>query len=119
MWCFTLSTFLSNDWTFRLGQVMFEYNLYPIFSVIVGKTSYTLRATLLLSSSIDVSADTVDDEGSFEFSPKAEFTSPLYLRITLAMDTYNIVLRTTTTTSILPKHFETLSIQMLFKPCIA
>ena len=28
-------------------------------------------------SSNDASADIVDDEGSFEFSPKAEFASPL------------------------------------------
>ena len=42
---------------------------------------------MLLSSSNDVSADTVDEEGSFELSPKTEFISPLYVHITLATDT--------------------------------
>ena len=51
---------------------MFEYNLHTIFfPIIAGKTF-----TLLLSSSNDASADIIDDEGSFEFSPKAQFTSP-------------------------------------------
>ena len=45
---------------------------------------YTLRASLLLSSSNDASADIVDDEDSFEFSPKVEFTTPLYFHITIA-----------------------------------
>ena len=42
---------------------------------------------LLITSSNDTSVDIVDDEGSFEFSPKAEFTSPLYVLITHAADT--------------------------------
>ena len=29
----------------------------------------------------------VDDEGSIQFSPEAEFTSPLYIPVTLATDT--------------------------------
>ena len=41
----------------------------------------------LLSSSNDTSVDIVDDESSFEFSPKAEFTSPLYVYITPTIDT--------------------------------
>ena len=73
---------------FGIWAGTFEYNLYSIFlSIIAGKTLYTLRVSLLLSSSNDVSADTVDDEGSFEFPPKAEFTSLLYVHITLATDT--------------------------------
>ena len=73
---------------FGIWAGMFEYNLYSIFlSITAGKTLYTLRVSLLLSSSNDVSADTVDVEGSFEFPPKAEFTSPLYVHITLATDT--------------------------------
>ena len=46
-----------------------------------------MKASLLLSSSNDVSANTVDDESFFKFSPKAEFASPLYVHITLAIDT--------------------------------
>ena len=38
---------------------MFEYNSYPFFLIIAGKTLF--------------------GESSFEFSPKAEFTSPLYV----------------------------------------
>ena len=70
------------------ADLMFEYNLYPIFFyIIASKTLYTLRVSLLLSSSNNVSADTVDDEGSFELPSKAEFTSQLYVQITLATDT--------------------------------
>ena len=42
-------------------------------SIVAGKTLYTLRTSLLLSSSNDVFTDPVDDEDSFKFSPKAEF----------------------------------------------
>ena len=87
MWCFTLSTFLSNDWNVRLGQVMFEYNLYPFFSIIAGKNLFTLRASLLLSSSNDASADTADDEGSFAFSSNAELISLLHVHISYVTDT--------------------------------
>ena len=51
---------------------MFEYNLHTIFFPIIACKTFTL----LLSSSNDASADIIDDEGSFEFSPKAQFTSP-------------------------------------------
>ena len=66
---------------------MFDYNLYPIFFIINDKTLFTLRASLLLSSSNDSSANIVDDEGSFEFPPNVEFTSSLYVHITLATNT--------------------------------
>ena len=68
---------------------MLEHNLYPIlFAIITDKILFTLRASLLLSSSSnDVSADISDDEGSFEFFLKAEFTSHMYIHITLAIDT--------------------------------
>ena len=65
---------------------MVEYYLYPFFffSVITDKRLFTLITFLLISSSNDASADIVEDEGgSFEFPPKAEFTSPLYVHITL------------------------------------
>ena len=72
-----------NDWTIgRLNIIYIQY-----FSIIADKTLFTLRASLLLSSSNDASADAVDDEGSFQFSPKAEFTSLLYVHITLAAGT--------------------------------
>ena len=54
---------------------MFEYDLYPIFTFIV------------LLSLNDASVDIADDEGSFEFSPKVEVTSPLHVHITFATDT--------------------------------
>ena len=82
-----LSTFLSNDWTVGLGQSMFEYDLYPIFFHYCWQNFIYMKASLLLSSSNDVSANTVDDESFFEFSPKVEFASPLYVHITLAIDT--------------------------------
>ena len=59
--------------------------------MIAGKTLFTLRASLLISSSNDVSADTVDDEGSFEFLLKLSSHHPFmlggYVHITLATDT--------------------------------
>ena len=51
------------------------------------KTLFTLRVSLLLSSLNDASVDIIDDECSFEFFPKSEFTSPLYVYITHATDT--------------------------------
>ena len=49
--------------------------------------SFTLRVSLLLSLFNDTSVNIVDDEGSFQFSPETEFTSYLYVHITLATDT--------------------------------
>lgn len=93
---------------------MFEYNLYPFFSFIAGKNLFTLRASLLISSSNEIA----DDEGSFEFSSKAEFTSPLHVRIILATDTeaeaYFCAI-----TAVFPEDVETFSIQMFFKRYIA
>ena len=57
------------------------------FSIIASKTLFPLRDFLLLSSSNDVSADTVDDESSFEISRNAEFISPLHVHITYVTDT--------------------------------
>ena len=48
---------------------------------------FSLRVSSLLFSLNDVSVDLVDDEGSFQFSPEAEFKRPLYVHITLATDT--------------------------------
>ena len=67
---------------------MFEHNLHPIlFSVITDKILVTLRAYFILLSSNDASADISDGEGSFDFSLKTEFTSHLYVHVTLATDT--------------------------------
>ena len=46
MWCFTLTTILSYDLTVCLGQVMFEYNLYPFFPIIAGK-AHTLFIAII------------------------------------------------------------------------
>ena len=45
---------------------------------------FTIRVSLLLSLLNDASVSIVDDEGSFQFSPEAEFASPLYVHIILA-----------------------------------
>ena len=56
---------------------------------------FTLRVSLLLSPLNNAFVDIVDDEGSFQFSPEAEFTFHLYVHITLATDTEaDTVLRT-------------------------
>ena len=44
---------------------------------------FTLRVSSLLSSLNDASGDIADYESSFQFSPEAEFKSPLYAHITL------------------------------------
>ena len=41
----------------------------------------------------DASVGIVDDEGNFQFSPKATFTSTFYIHITLAADTKRRILR--------------------------
>ena len=67
---------------------MFEHNLYPIFfAIITDKILFTLRAFLLLSSSNDASADIVMMLVLLSWFFKAEFTSLLYVHITLAKDT--------------------------------
>ena len=48
---------------------------------------FILRVSSLLSPLNDASGDNVDDENFFEFSPEAEFISPLYVHITVATDT--------------------------------
>ena len=60
-----------------LEQVIFEYILYPIYFFYCQQISFTLRVSSLLSLLNDTSVDIVDDEGSFQFSSKIEFTSPL------------------------------------------
>ena len=67
---------------------MFEHNLYPIlFSVITDKILVKLRASFILLSSNDASADISDGDSSFYFSLKTEFTSHLYVYVTLVTDT--------------------------------
>ena len=72
-------------------QVLCKYDLCPIYLLLLVTllvtlllaTFFTLRVSLLLSSSNDASVDIVDDEDFLNFSSKAEFTSPLYVHITL------------------------------------
>ena len=54
----------------------------PFIFYYCGQTLFTLRVSSLTDDSVDI----VDDEGSLEISPKAEFTSPLCIHITLARD---------------------------------
>ena len=48
---------------------------------------FALRVSSLLSLLNDASVESVDDGGSFQFFPEAEFTSHLYVHIILAADT--------------------------------
>ena len=50
----------------------------PFFPIIADKTLFSSNHAL---------ADVVDDEDSFAFSPKADLTSPMYVHITLGIDT--------------------------------
>ena len=59
----------------------------PFIFYYCQKVLFTLRVSSLLFSLNDASFDVVDDEGSFEFSPEAEFTPLLYVHIPLATDT--------------------------------
>ena len=58
---------------------MFDYNLYPIYFLFSDNTLFRLTDSLLLTSSNDAFVDIVDDECSFELSPKTEFTSAFYV----------------------------------------
>ena len=81
---------------------------------------FILRVSSLLSSLNDAPVDIVDDEGSFEFSPKAEFTSPLHVQFH-----FTLAIGTETESPIFAqllkhqKHFQTFSNQMALKPVTA
>ena len=66
---------------------MFEYILYLIYFLLPSSFIYINIISSLLSLLNAISVDIVDDEGSFQFSPEAEFTSPLCVHITRATDT--------------------------------
>ena len=68
---------------------------------------------LLSSSNVDI----VADEGSLEFTPKAELTWPLHVHITLERDTEAPSSRLAQLLQRY-KHAEILSIQMTFKQVI-
>ena len=89
-----------------------------LFSIIADKLCLQSRVSLLLSSLNDAFVDIVDGEGSFEFSPIAEFTSHLHVHITLAADTEATSLRLVQLLKC-QKHAETLNIQIDFKRIIA
>ena len=48
---------------------------------------FTLRVSSLQSALNEAFVDFPNDEGYFQFSPEAEFTSSLYDRVTFATDT--------------------------------
>ena len=77
-----------------------------------------IRVSLLLFPLNEASVDIVDDEGSFQFSPEAEFILDLHVQITLETDT-EAVSRCFTQLLHCKRHIETLSIQMAFKRVIA
>ena len=60
---------------------------FPFIFYNCEQTLFILRGSLLLTSLKNASVDILGHEGSFEFSPTAQFTSPLYVHITLATDT--------------------------------
>ena len=63
-----------------MGKVMFEHILYPIHFQII-------RSFLIITTIKNASVHLVDDEGSFQFSPEAEFISPLHVQVTFPTDT--------------------------------
>ena len=73
---------------------------------------------MLVSSLNDGSVNIVNDKISFEFSPKAQFTSPLYIHIILAADTEAESQHLTEPLQCW-KYVEILSIEMALKPVIA
>ena len=110
MRCFTLSTFLRNDWTVELEQIIFGYNLYTIFFLLLlAKLLYydynhqmmllliSLRIRVLLSFLLRLS-----------WYHPGMFTSPLQRTLKQQNHfSYNYFS--------IPKNTEILSIQMLFK----
>ena len=57
---------------------------------------FTLRVPSLASPLNDVSVDIADDERSFQFSPEAGFTSPLYLYTKDSLCTFSFTEKTST-----------------------
>ena len=57
------------------GQIVFEYNFYPIY--------FFLLLTNFIYIRDDASIDIVDDEGCFEFSHKTGFKPPLNIHISI------------------------------------
>ena len=66
---------------------MFEHILYPIHFQILLISFFTLGVSSLLPPLNNASVHLVDDEGSFQFSPEAEFISPLHVQVTFPADT--------------------------------
>ena len=59
----------------------------------IQQVLFALKVSSLLSPLNDTSIDIVDDKGSFQFFLEGEFTSTLYVHVTLATDTepcYNV-----------------------------
>ena len=64
-------------------QVIFVYNLYPIYFLQQLTIFIYIKSFFIKSSSNDTSVDIFDKEGSSENSPKAKFASPSTFTSTL------------------------------------
>ena len=89
-----MSKFLRNEdlfqyfpWHLLLGQVIFEYILYPIYFLLLPISFIYLKSFFITITIKWCFVDIVDDEGYFQFPPEDEFTSRLYINITFATDT--------------------------------
>ena len=75
---------------------MCEYMIYiKLIYYYWWQTLFTFKS-LFVTITI-ASVDIVADEVSFDFLPKAEFTSPLYVHIPLATDTVSTIFTSCTT----------------------
>ena len=66
---------------------MFEHKFCSIYYFLLLTKFIHINSFNITVSLCNASVDIVDDEDSFEVSPKAKFTSPLYIYIILATDT--------------------------------
>ena len=73
--------------TFCCGRQHLNIFYMPFIFCYCQQVLFTLGVSSLLSPLNDASVDFADDMSSFQFSPEAQFTSPLYFYMTLATDT--------------------------------
>ena len=71
-----------NIWIYFVS-LFFSYYI----SYFISQVLFTLRVFLLLSPLDDACLDIANDNGSFQVSSEAEFTSPLSVHVTFATDT--------------------------------
>ena len=72
---------------------MCKYILYIIYFLLFEISFIYIMGFFVTITINDASVGIVDDEGNFQFSPKATFTSTFYIHITLAADTKRRILR--------------------------